>query len=82
MMPGPCSGKMARARVKSELKRRINPYWKAAKNLKLDLNDLFQGKIDYLSNFCTYESYYLVAWSRPSVIKSEIKERIEKMVKL
>lgn len=62
------------SRVKSELKRRINPYWKAAKNLKLDLDDLFQSKIDYLSDFCTYESCYLVAWSRPSVIKSEIKD--------
>lgn len=62
------------SRVKSELKRRLNPYWKAAKNLKLDLDDLFESKIDYLSNYCTYESCYLVAWSRPIIIKSEIKD--------
>lgn len=66
------------SRVKSELKRRIDPYWKAAKNLKLDLDDVFQGKIDFLSNFCTYESCYLVAWSRPTVIKSELKEEDSK----
>jgi intracellular multiplication protein IcmB len=62
------------SRVKSELKRRILPYWKTAKTLKLDLDDVFQSKIDYLSNFCTYESCYLVAWSRPTVIKAEIQE--------
>lgn len=62
------------SRVKSELKRRLMPYWKAAKNLKLDLDDLFQSKVDHLSNYCVYESCYLVAWSRPKVIKAELKE--------
>lgn len=66
------------SRVKSELKRRLDPYWKAAKNLKLDLDDLFQSKVDHLANYCVYESCYLVAWSRPIVIKSELKEEQEK----
>lgn len=62
------------SRVKSELRRRLNPYWKAARNLKLDLDDLFESKVDHLAKYCTYESCYLVAWSRPIVIKSELKE--------
>ncbi len=62
------------ARVKSELKRRLMPYWKASRNLKLDLDDLFQSKVDHLSKYCVYESCYMVAWSRPIVIKSEIKQ--------
>jgi intracellular multiplication protein IcmB len=62
------------SRVKSELKRRLDPYWKAARNLKLDLDDLFQSKVDHLAKYCVYESCYMVAWSRPIVIKSEIKE--------
>jgi len=61
-------------RVRSELKRRLMPYWKASKNLKLDLDDLFQSKIDHLSKYCVYESCYLVLWSRPSIIKSEIDD--------
>lgn len=66
------------SRVKSELKRRLMPYWKAARNLKLDLDDLFQSKVDHLSKFCVYESCYLVAWSRPIVIKPELKEEQNK----
>lgn len=62
------------SRVKSELKRRLDPYWKAARNLKLDLDDLFQSKVDHLAKYCVYESCYMVAWSRPIVIKSELKE--------
>lgn len=66
------------SRVKSELKRRLLPYWKAARNLKLDLDDLFQSKVDHLAKYCVYESCYMIAWSRPIVIKSEIKEEEEK----
>jgi intracellular multiplication protein IcmB len=62
------------SRVKSELKRRLMPYWQASRNLKLDLNDLFQSKVDHLAKYCVYESCYMIAWSRPIVIKSEIKE--------
>ena len=37
-------------RVESELKKIVNPYWKAAKSLNLDLDDLFEGKINHLKN--------------------------------
>lgn len=62
------------ARVDSELRRRLDPYWKAARNLRLDLDDLFESKVKHLSKYCVYESCYMVAWSRPIVIKAELKD--------
>lgn len=65
-------------RVKTELERTMAPYRRAAKNLNLDLDDLFKSKINHLSRYCSYESTYLVAWSRPSLISEELKDEQEK----
>lgn len=73
------------SRVKSELNRRLMPYWDAARNMKLNLDDLFESKIEHLSKYCVYESCYLVVWSRPTIIKSELdneKKRIQEESKM
>lgn len=63
------------SRTESDLQRRVAPYWRAAKQKGLNLDDFFRGKIEHLKKFCAYESCYMVAWSRPSLIKSEFKKQ-------
>lgn len=65
------------SRTESDLQRRVAPYWRAAKQKGLNLDDYFKGKIEHLKKFCAYESCYMVAWSRPSLIKSEFKKQQE-----
>lgn len=65
-------------RVKTELARTVAPYRKAAKNLNLDLDDLFSSKVEHLSKFCSFETTFVVAWSRPSLISEELKNEQEK----
>lgn len=68
-------------RIKSELKRSLNPYWNASRNLGLNLDDIFESKINHLSNFCSYESCYMVAISRPSLIAMQLKDEREESFK-
>lgn len=65
-------------RTESDLERKVAPYWNAAKQKGLDLDDYFKGKIDHLKNYCLYESCYMVVWSRPILIKAEFKALEEK----
>lgn len=65
-------------RVKTELARTVAPYRKAAKNLNLDLDDLFESKVNHLSKFCSFETTFVVAWSRPSLISEELKNEQDK----
>jgi len=62
-------------RTKSDLERKVAPYKNAAKQKGLNLDDYFDGKVEHLQKFTSYEACYLVAWSRPSLIKTEFKEQ-------
>jgi intracellular multiplication protein IcmB len=55
----------------------------AARNLELDLDDLFSERKRHLTHYMAHEEMYLVLWTRPSVLtpvelKDAIKQRGEK----
>lgn len=62
-------------RTRSDLERKTAPYRNAARQKGLNLDDYFQGKIEHLEKITSYEACYLVAWSRPALIKKEFKEQ-------
>lgn len=64
-------------RIKKHIEETLEPYQIAAKNLSLNLDDMFESKIDHLSNYCAYESCFLVVWSKPELIKESLKQQLE-----
>jgi intracellular multiplication protein IcmB len=49
-----------------------------AKNLELNLTDLFEERVSYLSEYCAKESVYFVLWTRPSGLTGEQYKRAMK----
>lgn len=47
------------------------PAMATAKQLQLDLDDLFQERKSFLANYCAKEALYLVLWTRPSNLTAE-----------
>lgn len=65
-------------RIRGYLGQMIRPAKKTAQNIGMNLDDLFEERINNLSRFLTYEESYFVLWTRPSVLtKSEIKTAID-----
>lgn len=64
-------------RVEDYIREQLKPYRDSAKNLGLKMDDLFDSKIECLKKQCTFESCYLVAWSKPELIKEVLKEEQE-----
>lgn len=61
-------------RIRGYLNQMIRPAKSTAKNIGIDLDDVFDERVRNLSRFLTYEEGYFVLWTRPSVLtKSEIK---------
>lgn len=61
-------------RIRGYLNQMIRPARTTAKNIGMDLDDLFEERVRNLSRFLTYEEGYFVLWTRPSVLtKSEVK---------
>ncbi len=42
-----------------------------AARLKLDLDDLFEERVNYLARYCAEEEVFLVLWTRPRSLSSE-----------
>ena len=53
-------------RIKKTLEEQIQPSRTAAQNIGMDLEDLFEEKINHLERFLTHEEQYFVLWTRPS----------------
>lgn len=49
----------------------LEPAMNTANRLKLDLDDLFNERINYVSRYCAKESVYFVLWTRPSLLTGE-----------
>lgn len=52
--------------VKRDLEQILLPARHTAKRLKLQLDDLFEERVEHLSKFCSSETMYFVLWTRPS----------------
>ena len=50
--------------VKPEIEEILSPARATAKRLNLDLDDLFNERVNYISKYCAHEELYFVLWTR------------------
>ncbi len=67
-----------RGAVKPEIEEILSPAKATATRLKLNLDDLFKERVDYLSKFCAHEELYFVLWTRPYSLTNEQMDRASK----
>jgi len=67
-----------RGTVKPEIEEILSPAKATAARLKLELDDLFRERVDYLSKFCAHEELYFVIWTRPYSLSKEQRGRAVK----
>jgi intracellular multiplication protein IcmB len=60
-----------REQVVSEITEIFAPARETANRLQMDLDDLFEERIRYISRYCGYESVFFVLWTRPALLSSE-----------
>lgn len=69
--------------IKSEIEDIFAPAKATAKRLKIELDDLFDERVNHLSKYCASESCFFVLWTRPNAlsetqVKQSIKNKQEK----
>lgn len=57
--------------VRELIENTFSPATTTAQQLNLDLSDLFEERVNFLSGYCAREALYLVLWTRPSNLTSE-----------
>lgn len=61
-------------RVRRHLEALIKPSVISSRNIGLDVEDLFEERINHMTRYVSYEECYFVLWTRPSILtKSEYK---------
>lgn len=61
--------------VKPEIEEILSPARATSKRLRLDLDDLFSERANYISKFCAHEELYFVLWTRPYSLSKEQQKR-------
>lgn len=64
--------------VAAQIKEILEPAKQTSKRLHLTLDDLFEERIKFLSQYCAYEVVYLVLWTRPTSLTREQADRAGK----
>lgn len=64
--------------VKPEIEDILSPARATAKRLRLELDDLFAERANYISKFCAHEELYFVLWTRPFSLTGEQLKRASK----
>lgn len=64
--------------VKPEIEDILSPARATAQRLGLDLDDLFQERINYISRYCAHEELYFVLWTRPFSLAGDQQKRAAK----
>lgn len=64
--------------VKPEIEDILSPARATSKRLHLDLDDLFNERVNYISKYCAHEELYFVLWSRPFALNAEQLKRSSK----
>jgi intracellular multiplication protein IcmB len=67
-----------REQVVNEITEIFTPARETARRLRLDLDDLFEERINYISHYCGSESVFFVVWTTPALLT---KEQMEQEVK-
>jgi intracellular multiplication protein IcmB len=66
-------------RISEEIRKYIKPGQTAARNIGLEIDDIFEERVKHLSNYLAWEEIYFVLWTRPSVLtKSDLSRETEK----
>ena len=64
--------------IEDELNLILHPAKQTAKRLKLNLEDLFKERVDFLSQYCATEKMYLVLWTRTtSMTKTQFEQAMK-----
>ena len=68
--------------VKNEITNILEPARETAKRLDMSLSDLFDERVEFLSQYCAHETVFVVLWTRPaSLTKEQFKEAGKKKMK-
>lgn len=62
-------------RIRAHLGNLIRPSRTAAHSIGLDIDDLFEERVENLSNYLSFEECYFVLWTRPSVLTKNERKR-------
>ncbi|GJM07218.1 MAG: virulence protein IcmB [marine bacterium B5-7] len=70
--------------VDETIRHIYKPAEQTAEKLNLDLKDLFDERVRFLSRYCADEGVYMVLWTRPSLLSTEqfkqaTKDKIKKI---
>lgn len=68
-------------RIRKELESLIRPSRITASSCGLEMEDLFDERVNHLERFLTHEECYFVLWTRPSVLTKSEHERSSKEAK-
>lgn len=64
--------------IKQEIGEILKPANDTAKRLSLNLEDLFNERINYLAKYCAQEALYMVLWTHPKSLSGEQLGRANK----
>lgn len=64
--------------VKPEIEDILSPAKATANRLGLQLDDLFNERVNYISKYCAHEELYFVLWTRPYSLTNEQLKRARK----
>lgn len=67
-----------REAVKPEIEEILAPAKATSKRLKLELDDLFAERVNFISRYCAHEELYFVLWTRPYSLSNEQLKRAGK----
>lgn len=68
-------------RVQGLVKQMIAPSRQSARDMQLDMSDLFDERVNHLSKYLAYEECYFVLWTRPSALTKNEQQRAGKDAK-
>lgn len=67
-------------RIGEEIRRLLRPNQQAAKNIGLEIDDIFEERARHLSHYLAWEEIYFVLWTRPSILtKSDFAREAERL---
>lgn len=66
-------------RIQDEIRGLLRPNMTAARNLGLEIDDIFEERARHLSHYLSWEEIYFVLWTRPSALsKSDYAREAER----
>src|SRR3989339_1766820 len=67
-------------RIRSHLRHLLRPSYMTSTAIELDLQDLFDERVNHLSDYLSYEECFFVLWTRPSILtKNELNRAMKEI---